>query len=335
MGNQKFTLDKAATSAFDDFLGDATAFALLFSLVDCQPKPLTSIPRVEPASSFQANLNALEIHLDPRTALYILLRHNDSLVAITFLPYLAPENQRRFLLDNRDEFLRQLGKQNFAQSLICKEIGEVAYVRAWDERDDNIKSASAMTDECEDYQNAMSEVQDIGYKKSKCRACDRRMKNKISGEALEVFGAMSRPGSLVQMTVDITTETIVLISAVTDISAEEVTTLLPTTKPSFTFYRHKISSLLYFIFHSPDSASVQERMKHTMAIPGLINVHAEDAGVHVDQKIEIHDPEDLVFTEKDEKVGKFRSMYLRNEYEGTESVYDNLEKDADFYKNVK
>jgi twinfilin-like protein len=116
---------------------------------------------------------------------------------------------------------------------------------------------------------------------------------------------------------------------------EDVASTLPKDKPSFTFYRHPITNLLYFIFHSPDSASVQERMKHTMAIPGLVNVHAKDQGVHVDQKIEIHDPEDLVYEAKDERIGKFRSMYLRNSFQGTESTYENLEADKAFYDAVK
>jgi twinfilin-like protein len=76
-------------------------------------------------------------------------------------------------------------------------------------------------------------------------------------------------------------------------------------------------------------------MKHTMAIPGLVNVHAADQDVHVDQKLEIHDPDDLVFEAKDERVGKFRSVYLRNRFEGTESVYDGLEADRMFYENVE
>lgn len=76
-------------------------------------------------------------------------------------------------------------------------------------------------------------------------------------------------------------------------------------------------------------------MKHTMAIPGLVNIHAEDCGVHVDQKIEIHEPEDLVFNESDEKVGKFRSMYLRGDWQGTESQYEGLEKDKKFYDAVR
>jgi twinfilin-like protein len=65
-------------------------------------------------------------------------------------------------------------------------------------------------------------------------------------------------------------------------------------------------------------------MTHTLAIPGLINIIAKDQGVNVDQKIELHDPEDLVFEERDERIGKFRSMYLRNEWNGTESLYEGM-----------
>ena len=62
-----------------------------------------------------------------------------------------------------------------------------------------------------------------------------------------------------------------------------------------------------------------------MAIPGLVNVIAQDNGVHVDQKIEIHDAEDLQFEKEDGRVGKFRSMYLRGEIVGTESRWEGME----------
>lgn len=120
-----------------------------------------------------------------------------------------------------------------------------------------------------------------------------------------------------------------------DLDVAEVRATIPIDTPSFTFYRHLVTGVLYFIFHSPDSAPVQARMIHTIAIPGLANVHAKGQGVHIDQKIEIHDPEDLVFATKDERIGKFRSMYLTNRFDGTESKYDGLEADKAFYDAVK
>ncbi|CAN9186611.1 unnamed protein product [Alternaria alternata] len=180
-----------------------------------------------------------------------------------------------------------------------------------------------------------SDLEDVEYRKNKCRLCDRRMKNKISSEALEALRELQTPCTAVQMFVDVATETLELSYIRNGIIPEHVAATLPNDRPSFTFYRHPDTQLLYFIFHSPDDATVQERMKHIMAIPGLINVHSHDRNVHVDQKIEIHDPDDLVFGAKDERIGRFRSVYLRNKFEGTESTYDNLEADKTFYDKVR
>jgi twinfilin-like protein len=126
--------------------------------------------------------------------------------------------------------------------------------------------------------------------------------------------------------VNLSTEALQLNFDAKDLAPVDVAALLPTDKPSFTFYRHGSNGRLYFIFCSPDSANIKERMKHTMAIPGLVNIIAKDNGVHVDQKLEIHDPEELDFEQKDERIGKFRSMYLRNEFTGTESRWEGMEE---------
>jgi twinfilin-like protein len=70
-------------------------------------------------------------------------------------------------------------------------------------------------------------------------------------------------------------------------------------------------------------------MTHTMAIPGLL-VHAEDVGIHVDAKIEIHEPGELLFEEKDERKGKFRSLWNRDGFKGTEGLYAGMASDKAF-----
>lgn len=106
----------------------------------------------------------------------------------------------------------------------------------------------------------------------------------------------------------------------------EVITKIPKETPSFTFYRHPDLKRLYFIYFSPDNAPVKARMAHTTAIPGLSNVIAKEQGLTIDQKIEIHELEDLVFENKDNRIGKFRSMYLLNERNGTESLWKDMER---------
>ena len=119
------------------------------------------------------------------------------------------------------------------------------------------------------------------------------------------------------------------------VSPESVSERLPIDHPSFTFYRHLETRVTYFIFCSPDSVPVKERMTHTLAIPGLVNLIAKEVSIEVDQKIEIHDRDELVFEEKDKRIGKFRSMYLRNESVGTESTWENMEDTQKIPDSIK
>lgn len=112
-------------------------------------------------------------------------------------------------------------------------------------------------------------------------------------------------------------ETILVESMSATSQPDQITLAWKDDYPNFTFYRHPDTYLLYFIYYCPDTAKVGHRMRHTVAIPGLVDVIAQEQNVHVDQKLEIHDKDDLVFETQDEHIGKTRSMYLRNEFDGT------------------
>lgn len=73
-------------------------------------------------------------------------------------------------------------------------------------------------------------------------------------------------------------------------------------------------------------------MTHTMAIAGLVNVIAKDAGAEVERKVEIHEPGELkAELERGEEQGskggnwKGRSMYLLGGGRGTESIWEGME----------
>ncbi|KAI2481630.1 Actin monomer binding protein [Pyrenophora tritici-repentis] len=180
--------------------------------------------------------------------------------------------------------------------MICKEIGEVTDERSWEERDAEQRSKDAVANDAGEQRvdgsarNGQKSLIDAGYKRNKCRLCDRRMKNNISPEALEALAQLHTPSTAVQIvlysqsyliqsntnlfkSVNTSTETLEL-RYIKNLAIADVAATLPAETPSFTLYRHAITRIVYFIFHSPDTASVQERMMHTMAIPGLINIHA-------------------------------------------------------------
>jgi twinfilin-like protein len=121
------------------------------------------------------------------------------------VPYRANEDERTSILENRHECVRQLCEEYFTTSIVCKEIGEIMDVRSWKERDAEMRSQIAESksvnacDTSEHLEHEKGCMQDVGYKKSKCRLCDRRMKNKISTEALDAFTKLDTHGTAVQI----------------------------------------------------------------------------------------------------------------------------------------
>ncbi|KAH4403617.1 hypothetical protein HBI25_155470 [Parastagonospora nodorum] len=340
MQESSYIISAAVQEAFSAFVADGSALALALTLTDGTLQPSAIIRSKCTGMSLQAVLNELDAIIDPRTPLYLLLRRNEKLVAITFVPYLAKESERAILLEHRHYIVKTLGQEHFSQSLICKEVGEVTDARSWTERDEDDFSPEATSkhardvDACDNVDCEICSLRDLGYKRNKCRLCDRRMKNKITPEALDALSSLKNTGAVVQISVNITTDTLILTLSQSDIQPHSISSLLPTASPSFTFYHHPELSMVYFIFHSPDTATVQQRMKHTMAIPGLL-VHAEDAGILVDRKIEIHEPDELDFgAGKDGRVGRFRSMYRREGFSGTELMYEGMVRDKEFLDAV-
>lgn len=345
-------ISPAVQDAFISFISDGMLLALPLSLENNTIRAQTPIRLKDVKASFQNYLNLLDGVLEPKTPLYVLLRRHNAVSAITFVPYRAREDHREQYLYYRKELVNLLGDHHFEKTFICKEVGEITDARSWDERDQpqNGEQQAGQPYTCGLSHEENKVLKDAGYKKNICRLCDRRMKNKITDEALEALQTLQTPQKCVQIVhaprlcilVSSTNNSqslnadlvLALDLRTSSLSPELVMSHLPTTRPTFTFYHHP-NTLIYFIFHSPDSATVQQRMKHTMAIPGLVNVHAQDCGVHVAQKIEIHEPSELVFEERDERLGKFRSMYLRGEWQGTESQYEALDKDKQFYDAVR
>jgi twinfilin-like protein len=179
--------------------------ALPLALADGNLQTLPPVQSTGPFVSFQTALSELEALINPWTPLYLTLRRKGSLIAITFAPYLTKALEREFFLGHRLELVRQLGEANFSQSLICKEVGEITDARSWDERDENSTSGvSTVTHEneeraCEGKYCKGCRLKDLGYKRNKCRLCDRRMKNKITHEALDALASLSSLGTAVQI----------------------------------------------------------------------------------------------------------------------------------------
>lgn len=188
-------------NAFADFLSDSSLFTLPLSFEDNILQPSSPIPLPkDPGHSFQQSLDQLQPVLDSTTGIYLLLRHEDSLIAITYVPYTATSKIKALLLDNRHILINKLGKDHFASSLICKEVGEITDKRSWDERSGQGHSwGSEPTNIHEKVEGGEDSFQDLGHKKNNCRLCDRRMKNRINQDALEALKGLAEDGACVQL----------------------------------------------------------------------------------------------------------------------------------------
>jgi len=197
-------ITSAVLDAFAAFNVDKSLLALPIVLKNDVLLVLPPIQTRDAEAPLQTALNEVEFVLDHRTPMYLILRQNNSATAITYIPYLAKEHHRAYFLDHRHELVEQLGKEHFAQSLICKEKGEIIDARAWQERDRNKQNRSTVSghlkdgEECEDGCEGCG-VKDSGYERTKCRLCDRRMQYKIVPEALEALKTLSNPGNIVQI----------------------------------------------------------------------------------------------------------------------------------------
>ncbi|KAF2270117.1 actin monomer binding protein-like protein [Lojkania enalia] len=320
----ELTLSSTISRAFDIFVADETLFALpLYFDAATELQSAAPIPYHDIANpDFKTALTQLDGIINYKTPLYLLIRRQKILIAITYVPYIAPAILKELYLSQRQAFVRQLGESRIALSVICKEPAEVYDYRSWEERDSKEEFCSS----CATDSSTLSATKDLGYQKNKCRLCDQRMKNKIEENAGNALKNLNNAGNCVQLSLDVPTETLKLNFSEGDISPSDLAARLPKEHPSYTFYRHPDSNILYFIYCSPDSAPVKVRMASIMAIAGLISITAKNMGANIDQKIEIHDGEDLEFEEGDEKIGRFRSLYLLNPREGTESIWSNTDQ---------
>lgn len=141
------------------------------------------------------NLSLLDEIVNPKRSLFLFLRLNDSIFGITFVPYRAPKYERELYLQHRDALVKSLGEKHFKTTLICKEVGEVTDTRSWVER------AALQQDggTGEDPNELNKATIDEGYKRTKCRLCDRRMKNQITDDAFEALGSLEKEGECVQL----------------------------------------------------------------------------------------------------------------------------------------
>jgi twinfilin len=110
--------------------------------------PKTTIPST---SSFYADLSNLKPYLKPNEALYILLRLDTpaatpAFAAVTYVPNAAPVRQKTLFASTRLTLVRELGSENFADTIFTTEAEELTE-QGWKSHEAHGEAENPLTEE--------------------------------------------------------------------------------------------------------------------------------------------------------------------------------------------
>lgn len=130
---QHGTVSRELHDAFSAFTSDTSLFALPVTIASESLQPSSAIPF---DGSFYSSLPKLQAVLEPKTAIFLIVRHSpSSLVAVTYIPSNAPVRAKTLFASTRATLVRELGSEKFATTIFATEEEEVVGEAAWRERD--------------------------------------------------------------------------------------------------------------------------------------------------------------------------------------------------------
>ena len=99
-------------------------------------------------------------------------------------------------------------------------------------------------------------------------------------------------GRMVQLGIDTSSETLILLSSAPCLDPDEVTHSIPPDKPSYTFYHYPTTGAVVFIYACPGSSRVKEKMLYASSRSSVLEA-ARNEGVEVGKRLEIGEPGEI------------------------------------------
>lgn len=143
---------KELLSEFNTLIGSDTHFGLLVTIKSEQLAPVTFLTPSSPASSstFAENLSTLLApHLQPKEALYVLVRRFDTapyLSAVSYVPDAAPVRQKMLFASTRLTLTRELGTEHFRESIFATTAEELS-PKGFEKHDAHVRLEAPLTEE--------------------------------------------------------------------------------------------------------------------------------------------------------------------------------------------
>lgn len=147
--NHAFTASQELQAAFKTLVSSEDQRGLICTI---EKEALTPLTVLRPAtSSFADDLSLLTPHLDPKVALYIILRRYASsesapFVAITYVPDSAPVRQKMLFASTRLTLVRELGIERFRETIFATTKEELT-PQGFEKHDKHVKLDAPLTEE--------------------------------------------------------------------------------------------------------------------------------------------------------------------------------------------
>ncbi|KAJ6183980.1 hypothetical protein N7519_005281 [Penicillium mononematosum] len=317
------TVSAELQDAFARFNSDSSAFCLPVTITAETLTPLDPIS-FQGSPSINAFFSALPQLLKP--PLYLLLRRpstaSNALIALTYIPSNAPVRAKTLFASTRSTLTRELGTEKFASTVFATEEDEILGQDAWRERDGEGPNAISREDMMGEKERELEAV----------RKAEAEARNGTPGRDIGIGGSfgpgsgsgmrVSMPvdegaksalrdlqdGGLVQLTVDIPTEKIVLADSQSGVEANSVATHISSSSPRYSFYHYPGSDVVIFVYTCPTGSSIKERMLHASSRRNAITV-AEQEGLKIEKKqIEASGPDEITGDRLQEEVTPARDQ---------------------------
>ncbi|OQD76397.1 hypothetical protein PENDEC_c004G06158 [Penicillium decumbens] len=313
--------------AFNRFTSDTSSFCLPVTITSESLTPLDPLPFAGASSgpdAFFASLPQLSSILQPKTPIYLLLRRptstSSSLIALTYIPSNAPVRPKMLFASTRTTLTRELGTEKFGSSVFATEEDEIIGENAWKERD----GAAAGIGREELMGEKERELEAVRRAEAEARSGTPRSDIGIGGtfgpgsgsgmrvtmpveDAAKTALKELQEGGLVQLTVDIPTETIKLADSQSGVDPGSVATHISSSSPRYSFYHYPGSSVVDFVYTCPTGSSIKERMLHASSRRSVIAV-AEGEGLKIEKKLEASGPDEITGDRLQEEVNPPREQ---------------------------
>lgn len=222
----------------------------------------------------------------------------------------------------RNTLTRDLGLEKFGDSLFATDDYEILEPSQWEGRG---KSADGTTKGREDILS--TEERELGAVKRAEEeerhgtsgrdlmgkgGSGNRLAMKITDDARAALASLthsagsgsgdSTEGVLIQLGIELGTETLTLLGSSVGVAPEEFLSGIPGDRPSYAFYRYPGTPETVFLYTCPGGSKVKERMVYASTRSSVLSI-AKDEGVDVSKRLEQGDAGEITADRLGEEVG--------------------------------